>query len=231
MNASSVVETNEPSGEGTPTPEYGVTGASSSKPPVPPQPVAEIASPAAPAAPKAVEKRRPLVELAPLEPIRVQKKLILEPIGSEELAERLYSILMNQLGLTVSYVYKNYGEKSGARLWQYLGEVAELSQSKRRKESFEDFIKTRVEEDRVLGIEHQVSEFYDDKFVSHVRNCKLKTSMLGSGALAGRLQEDLPCMLCESTWQGSCRAMGFQLQLKREKEGCTISVGKTESKR
>jgi hypothetical protein len=231
MNVSSVVETGEPSGEEVPTPKPRVTAASISKPPVPPQPVEEIASPVAPVAPKVVEKRRPLIELAPLEPIRVQKKLVLEPIGPEELAERLYSTLMNQLGLTVSYVYKNYGEKSGARLWQYLGEVAELSQGKRRKESFEDFIKTRVEEDRVLGIEHQVSEFYEDKFVSHVRNCKLKTSMPGSGAPAGRLQEDLPCMLCESTWRGSCRGMGFQLQLTKEKEGCTISVGKTESKR
>ena len=230
VNAPRMVETSEPT-EAAPVPRPRATGAGSFEPQVSAQHVEAAPPPTMPIPPKPIEKRRPLVEMEPLEPIRTQKKLVIEPIKPEELAERLYSTLMNRLGLTVSYIYNNYGEKSGARLWQYLEEIAELSQEKNKRENFEDFIKKMVEEDKILGVEHQVSEFYDNKFVSHVRDCKLKTSALGSGAPAEHFLEDLPCMLCEATWQGSCRAMSFQLQLTKEKSGCTISVEKPESKK
>jgi hypothetical protein len=227
-SAPSVATPVEPRGERTPTLISRVTQ-SLSQPSIPQQPVQQAAPPVMPAPAKATE-RKPLVEIPPLEPIRPPKKLVLEPIEPEVLADRLYSTLMSHLGYVVTYIYNNYGEKSGARLWEYLGDVAELSQGKRKNESFEEFIKRRVQEDMVLGIEHQVSEFLDYRFVSRVKNCGLKTSVASSEKFAGRFQQDLPCMLCESNWQGSCRAMGFQLKLTKEKDGCTIDVGKNESK-
>jgi hypothetical protein len=230
-NAPNAAEAGEPGLEATPAPRPRATGMEDVKPSSVAQPVVDAVSAAVAQSPKPLEKRRPLVEIEPLEPIRIQKKLVIEPIRPEDLNERLYSTLMNRLGLVISYVYNNYGEKSGTRLWQYMQEIAELSQGKSKKESFEDFVKKRVQEDRILGIEHQVSEFYDNKLVSHVRDCKLKSNTPGSVAPTGRVLEDLPCMLCEATWQGSCHAMGFQLQITKEKDGCTISVEKIESRK
>jgi hypothetical protein len=231
VNAPNMTETTGLSPETAPAPRPRVMGIVRPKPLTTEQPVEEAAPSNVSISQNPIEKRRPLVEMEPLEPIRNQKKLVIEPVRPEELAERLYSILMNRLGLTVSYIYTNYGEKSSARLWQYLEEIAEISQEKSKIENFEDFVKKRVEEDKILGIEHQVSEFYDNKFVSHVRDCKLRTSALGSGASAARFLEDLPCLLCEATWRGSSRAMGFQLQLTKENNGCTIIVEKTESRK
>jgi len=138
--------------------------------------------------------------------------------------------LMQQLELTISYIYKNYGEKSAGRFWEYFANVAELMQTKRKKESFEDFIRRRVEEDRVLGVEYQVVEFYENKFVGRVKKCGLKQSVGDIVKLSGRLSQDLPCMLCESTWQGASRAMGFQFEQVREKDGCTVKVEKPAKK-
>jgi hypothetical protein len=228
MKVSNTMETSGPNAESTSVPRPRATEALGFEPSVTAQPVEQAAPVAISIPQKPVEKRRPLIEAEPLEPIRIQKKLTVRPITPEELSKRLYSTLMDKLGLTVSYIYSNYGEKSGARLWQYLEEVAELSQEKSKMESFGDFVSKRVEEDKILGIEHEVSEFFDNKFVSHVRDCRFKASTPSSGVSAGRPLEELPCMLCEATWQGSCRAMRFQLQLTKEKSGCTVSVEKTE---
>lgn len=166
-----------------------------------------------------------------MEPIRSQKKLVLEPLGPKKTASRLYSTLMNHLGVAVAYIYNNYGEKSATRLWEFMTEAAEVSQGKRRNESFEDFVKRRVEEDMVLGIEHQVSEFYDDKFASYVKNCKLKTIAGDRETSPTRFHQELPCMLCQSTWQGSSRAMGYQIQITKDGDGCRISLEKASLKR
>jgi hypothetical protein len=177
--------------------------------------------------------RAPLKAAPPLEALRVekpkvQKRLVLEPVKPEELVERTFSSLMSYLGLALTYVYNNYGDKSAARMWQYMEEVAELVQEKRKGESFEDFIKRRVEEDAILGIEHNVVEFYDDKFVSRIRNCGFKENVAEIEKSATRFQPDLPCLLCQSAWRGSSRGIGFQLQLTRQKDGCEIVVEKPE---
>jgi hypothetical protein len=156
---------------------------------------------------------------------------VLEPIKPEELVERTFSSLMFYFGLAVTYVYNNYGEKSAARMWQYLEEVSELTQEKRKGESFEDFIKRRVEEDTVLGIEHNVVEFYDDRFVSRIKNCEFRQNVVELEKSATRFQQDLPCLLCQSMWRGSCRGMGYQFQLTRQKEMCEITVEKPGAKR
>nr|MDO8135381.1 hypothetical protein [Candidatus Njordarchaeum guaymaensis] len=176
-------------------------------------------------------KNVPQQKLEPPEKPRIVKKLDLKPVKPEELLERTFSTLMQQLELAITYIYKNYGEKSAARLWEYFGNVAEMTQTKRRNESFEDFIRRRVEEDRILGVEYQVLEFYENRFVGRVKKCGLKQGLAEIVKLSGRLSQDLPCMLCESTWQGTCRAMGFQLEHAKEKDGCTIKVEKPESKK
>lgn len=180
--------------------------------------------------------RSPLKAATPLETLRVekpkvQKRLVLEPIKPEELVERTFSSLMSYLGLALTYIYNNYGEKSAARMWQYLEEVSELAQEKRKGESFEDFVKRRVEEDMILGIEHNVVEFYDDKFVSRIRNCGFKENVAELEKSITRFQQDLSCLLCQSTWRGSSRGIGFQFQMTRQKDGCEIVVEKPEAKR
>jgi hypothetical protein len=169
----------------------------------------------------------PPLEALPIEKPRTPKRLVLEPMKPEELVERTFSALMFHVGLTVTYVYNNYGEKSAARMWQYVEEVAELTQEKRKSESFEDFIKRRVEDDMVLGIEHNVVEFYDNKFVSRIKNCGFKSNVAELEKSTTLFQQDLPCLICQSTWRGSCRAMGYQLQLTSQKGTCDISVEKT----
>ncbi len=191
-----------------------------------------ISRPDAEQIPSPATTRGPLKPIPPLEALPVEKlrapiRLVLEPMKSEELVERIFSALMFHLGLTVTYIYNNYGEKSAARMWQYLEEVAELTQEKRKSESFEDFIKRRVEDDMVLGIEHNVVEFYDNKFVSRIKNCRFKSNVAELEKSITRFQQDLPCLLCQSTWRGSCRAMGYQLQLTSQKGTCDISVEKT----
>jgi hypothetical protein len=181
--------------------------------------------------PSPVTARGSLKAIPPLEALPVEKpkapiRLVLEPMKPEELVERTFSALMFHLGLTVTYIYNNYGEKSAARMWQYVEEVAELTQEKRKSESFEDFIKGRVEDDMVLGIEHNVVEFYDNKFVSRIKNCGFKSNVAELEKSTTRFQQDLPCLLCQSTWRGSCRAMGYQLQLTSQKGTCDISVEK-----
>jgi hypothetical protein len=180
--------------------------------------------------------RPPLKAAPPLEALRVekpriQKRLVLEPVKPEELVERTFSSLMSYLGLALTYIYNNYGEKSTARMWQYMEEVSELGQEKRKGESFEDFIKRRVEEDMILGIEHNVVEFYDDKFVSRIRNCGFKENVADLEKSFTRFQQDLPCLLCQSTWRGSSRGIGFQFQCNKQKDGCEIVVEKPEAKR
>ncbi|WXG45262.1 MAG: hypothetical protein WED05_00800 [Candidatus Atabeyarchaeum deiterrae] len=185
----------------------------------------------------------PLRELRPLEPLetpqpvqhveksRIQKRIDLKPVQPEEAANQIYSALMSRLGLVVMYISSNYGEKSTARLWQYLSEMAELNQGKRKRESFEEFITRRVQEDVVLGIEHETVEFYEDKFASRVQHCGPVETIAELEKSRTSVQRDLPCKLCESTWQGACRAMGFQFQYRREKDGCTINVEKLEGRR
>jgi len=170
-------------------------------------------------------------KLEPPEKPRAIKKLDLKPVKPEELLQRTFSTLMRQLELAIAYIYNNYGEKSAARLWEHFADMAELAQTKWRNESFEDFIRRRVEEDRVLGVEYQVAEFYEDRFVGRVKKCGLKQSVAELGKSSGRLSQDLPCMLCESTWKGTCKAMGFQLENAREKDGCTVKVEKPVAKK
>jgi hypothetical protein len=184
-----------------------------------------------PPAPRAPLKAAPPLEALHVEKPKVQKRLVLEPVKPEELVERTFSSLMSYLGLALTYIYNNYGEKSAARMWQYMEEIAELAQEKRKGESFEDFIKRRVEEDAILGIEHNVVEFYDDKFVSRIRNCGFKENVAEIEKSATHFQPDLSCLLCQSVWRGSSRGIGFQLQLTRQKDGCEIVVEKTDGKR
>lgn len=191
----------------------------------------DVQQSATPTAQKAPLRAAPPLESLHVEKPRVQKRLVLEPIKPEELVERTFSSLMFYFGLAVTYVYNNYGEKSAARMWQYLEEVSELTQEKRKGESFEDFIKRRVEEDTVLGIEHNVVEFYDDRFVSRIKNCEFRQNVVELEKSATRFQQDLPCLLCQSMWRGSCRGMGYQFQLTRQKEMCEITVEKPGAKR
>jgi len=171
------------------------------------------------------------LKLEPPEKPRVTKKLDLKPVKPEELLERTFSTLMQQLRLAIAYIYNNYGEKSAARLWEHFADMAELTQMKRRNESFEDFIRRRAEEDSVLGVEYQVVEFCEDRFVGRVKRCGLKLTIDELGKSSGRLSQDLPCMLCESTWKGTCKAMGFQFENTREKDGCTVKVEKSIAKK
>jgi hypothetical protein len=181
--------------------------------------------------PKAPLKAAPPLEALRVEKPKVQKRLVLEPIKPEELVEKTFSSLMSYLGLALSYIYNNYGEKSAARMWQYLEEVSELAEEKRKGESFEDFIRRRVEEDMILGIEHNVVEFYDDKFVSRVRNCGFRENVAELEKSVTHFQQDLPCLLCQSVWSGSSRGIGFQFQLAKQKDGCEIVVEKPEANR
>jgi hypothetical protein len=181
--------------------------------------------------PRAPLKAAPPLEALPMEKPRVQKRLVLEPIKTEELVERTFSSLMSYLGLALTYIYNNYGDKSAARMWQYLEEVSELGQEKRKGESFEDFIKRRVEEDMILGIEHNVVEFYDDKFVSRIRNCGFRENVAEIEKSATHFLQDLPCLLCQSAWRGSSRGIGFQFQCNKQKDGCEMVVEKPEAKR
>jgi hypothetical protein len=184
-----------------------------------------------PVTPRAPLKAAPPLEALRVEKPKVQKRLVLEPLRPEELVERTFSSLMYYLGLAVTYIYSNYGEKSAARMWQYLEEVSEITQEKRKGENFEEFIKRRVEEDMVLGIEHNVVEFYEDRFVSRIKNCGFRQNVAELEKSTTHFQQDLPCALCQSMWRGSCRGIRYQLQLTRQKDGCEITVEKAEAKR
>jgi hypothetical protein len=192
--------------------------------PPPPRPVEQVVTVATP-------RNVPQPKPAPLEKQMAPKRLELKTLKPEELVDRTFSTLMRQLETVMVYVYNNYGEKSASRLWEYMVDVAELVQAKRKNESLEDFITRRVEEDRILRVEYEVVEFREDRFVGRVKKCGLKQSVAETAKLTGRLLQDLPCMLCESTWKGTCRAMGFQLEYSRDKDGCTIKVQKPASKK
>jgi hypothetical protein len=220
------VYSNETLPQRIPSPSPQVTDQGAEEPSIP-QTGAEHIPP--PVTTRGSLKPVPPLEALPIEKPRTPKRLVLEPMKPEELVERTFSALMFHLGLTVTYIYNNYGEKSAARMWQYLEEVAELMQEKRKSESFEDFIKRRVEDDMVLGIEHNIVEFYDNKFVSRISNCGFKSNVAELEKSTTRFQQDLPCLLCQSVWRGSCKAMKYQLQLTSQKGTCDINVEKTET--